>query len=43
MISGELYLITPDEPSIGLDGAVRLKETLCTPGDVIVQRGTLHS
>ena len=42
MVSGELYLGTPDEPAIG-DAFVRVKETRCIPGDIIVQRGTLHS
>ncbi|RDW74850.1 hypothetical protein BP6252_05992 [Coleophoma cylindrospora] len=41
-LNGEVYLITPAEAGAG-DSTLKLKETLCRPGDVVCQRGTLHS
>ncbi|KAL1853916.1 hypothetical protein Daus18300_011658 [Diaporthe australafricana] len=44
-LTGSMVLITPAEahdPSAP-DGAVKMQETVCRPGDVVVQRGTLHA
>jgi hypothetical protein len=42
MLTGEVHLITPSKAGDG-ENLTDVKETLCKPGDVVVQRGTLHS
>lgn len=41
ILNGSLYLLTP---LLASDGTLKtaMQETLCNPGDVILQRGTLH-
>lgn len=40
-----MVLITPDEAYDPANPAVagKLRETICHPGDVVVQRGTMHA
>lgn len=44
-LTGSMVLITPDEAydpaNPGVEG--KLRETICHPGDVVVQRGTMHA
>ncbi|KAH8808805.1 hypothetical protein F5884DRAFT_834323 [Xylogone sp. PMI_703] len=39
---GELILLTPQEGFDPATGKGKIEETLCRPGDVLVQRSTLH-
>ncbi|KAJ0124455.1 hypothetical protein J7T55_005793 [Diaporthe amygdali] len=44
-LTGSMVLITPAEaydPDT-MEGAGKLQETVCQPGDVVVQRGTMHA
>jgi hypothetical protein len=40
--AGELVLVTPDEAFDPTTGKGKIEETICKPGNVLVQRGTLH-
>ncbi|KAH8649371.1 hypothetical protein BX600DRAFT_554870 [Xylariales sp. PMI_506] len=42
-LHGSVILITPDEAFDPALGRGALKETICNPGDVVMQRGTLHA
>jgi hypothetical protein len=40
--TGEVVLLTPDEAFDPVAGKGKIEETLCKPGDILVQRATLH-
>jgi hypothetical protein len=40
---GSVVLITPDEAYDPKTGKGKLRETICHPGDVVMQRGALHA
>jgi hypothetical protein len=42
-LTGEVVLITPDEGYDPTTGRGRVSEVICRPGDVVMQRGTLHA
>jgi len=40
---GEIVLITPEDGYDPATGRGKVTETICRPGDVVMQRGTLHA